>query len=80
MLEDVNKLKDENVLIVHGTADGGFLVKVATVQTGCYFLARSIFCVCVCVSKSKSPLPAQRGAAEPPGEGGGQLLPPAIPR
>lgn len=38
VLEDVNKLKDESVLIVHGTADGGFVVKVApTIQTSCYF-------------------------------------------
>lgn len=25
VLEEVTKLKDENLLIVHGTADGGFL-------------------------------------------------------
>lgn len=26
VLEDVNKLKDENFLIIHGTADGGFSI------------------------------------------------------
>lgn len=34
----------------------------------------------VCVFKSKGPLPAQCGASEPSGEGGGQLLPAAVPR
>lgn len=27
VLEEVTKLKDENLLIVHGTADGGFLLE-----------------------------------------------------
>ncbi|XP_037121643.1 inactive dipeptidyl peptidase 10 isoform X3 [Syngnathus acus] len=44
LLEEVSKLKAENFLILHGTAD------------------------------------AQRGAPEPTGEGGGQLLPAAVPR
>lgn len=79
VLEEATKLRDENLLIVHGTADGGFLFDFTPITSSGGFSSSLRFDI-LCVFKSKGPLPAQRGATEPTGEGGGQLLPPAVPR
>lgn len=79
VLEEVNKLKDQNFLIIHGTADGGFSISFTLIMEFWFYL-QCLNILRVRVLKSKGPLPAQCGASEPTGEGGGQLLPAAVPR
>lgn len=53
VLEEVNKLKDENFLIIHGTADGGFSINFTLIIKFWFAALKfSIVCICVC-SKAK---------------------------
>lgn len=83
MLEEVNKLKDENFLILHGTADGEMVFILWKMLELFFFFALSFLTLfislCVLIH-SKGTLPAQRWTPESSGEGGGQLLTAAVSR
>lgn len=51
VLEEVSKLKDENLLIVHGTADGEILFTFTFI--GCYSLSFISFYVRVCLPQAR---------------------------
>lgn len=60
LLDEVNKLKDENFLIVHGTADGEFLSVFVILEA---FFA-TLLCVnsCLCVLSPKARVHFQHSA------------------
>lgn len=77
LLEEVNKLKDENFLILHGTADGEASVNHPTFSVCLKVIKVCFHCLGVC--NSQGTLPAQCWAPEPSSEGWSKLLTAAVP-